>query len=257
MARYQVILAYDGTHFVGFQRQSYAGERMKSATRTVAARTVQGEIETALRQLGWQGSAILAAGRTDSGVHAGGQVIAFDLEWKHSPDELCQAMNAYLPADIAAQTVKVAQPGFHPRYDAVARHYRYHLFCQAQRDPLRERYAWRVWPAVDLNALQEVARLLIGKHDFKAFGAPLKQGSDTLRQVHQAEWQAGEMGLSFDIRANAFLYHMVRRLVFIQAQVGQGRLAVEDVRRGLETGETPLPGMAPANGLVLVEVTYP
>jgi tRNA pseudouridine38-40 synthase len=247
---------------VGFQRQALLDKRMGSAARTmvarsIATRTVQGEIETALCQVGWQGSTILAAGRTDTGVHAAGQVIAFDLEWKHSPDDLRQALNANLPADIAAQSVKLAQPGFHPRYDAVARHYRYHVFCQEQRDPLQERYAWRVWPVVELNALQEVARLLIGKHDFKAFGAPLRQGGDTLRQVYQAGWQPGEMGLSFDISANAFLYHMVRRLVFIQVQVGQGRLAVEDVGRGLETGETPLPGMAPAHGLVLVEVVYP
>jgi len=227
------------------------------AARSEATRTVQGEIETALRQVGWQGDAILGAGRTDTGVHAAGQVIAFDLEWKHSPDELCQALNAHLPADIAAQSVSLAQPGFHPRYDAVARHYRYHLYCQARRDPLRERYAWRVWPAVELNALQEAARLLVGKHDFRAFGAPLRQGGDTWRQVHQAEWRTGEVGLCFDISANAFLYHMVRRLVFIQVQVGQGRLAVEDVRCGLETGAAPLPGMAPAHGLVLVEVVYP
>jgi tRNA pseudouridine38-40 synthase len=151
----------------------------------------------------------------------------------------------------------LAEPGFHPRYGAVARHYRYHLFCQAQRDPLRERYAWRVWPAVELGALQDAARCLIGQHDFKAFGAPLRQSGSTVRTVLAAQWQACEMGLRFEIGANAFLYHMVRRLVFIQVQVGQGRLAVEDVRRGLETGETPLPGMAPAQGLELYEVVYP
>ena len=249
MARYQVILAYDGTHFVGFQRQSLSNGRQRS---------VQGEIEIALRRLGWQGSTLLAAGRTDTGVHAAGQVIAFDLEWKHSPDELRQALNAYLPVDIAAQAVRLAEPDFHPRYDALARHYRYHLYCQAIRDPLRERFAWRVWPAVELNALQEVARWLIGQHDFKAFGAPLRPESSTVRTVQAAEWRrSGEPGLSFDISANAFLYHMVRRLVFIQVQVGQGRLTVEDVRRGLETGEMPLPGMAPAHGLVLVDVVYP
>jgi len=249
MARYQVILAYDGTHFVGFQRQSLSNGRQRS---------VQGEIEIALRRLGWQGSTLLAAGRTDTGVHAAGQVIAFDLEWKHSSDELRQALNAYLPVDVAAQSARLAEPGFHPRYDALARHYRYHLYCQASRDPLRERFAWRVWPAVELNVLQEVARLLIGQHDFKAFGAPLRPESSTVRTVQAAEWRrSGESGLSFDISANAFLYHMVRRLVFIQVQVGQGRLAVEDVRRGLETGNMPLPGMSPAHGLVLVDVVYP
>jgi tRNA pseudouridine38-40 synthase len=245
MARYQIILAYDGTHFVGFQRQ-----------RAGSARTVQGEVETSLHQLGWQGRSILAAGRTDTGVHASGQVIAFDLEWQHSPGELCQALNASLPEDVAAQAVKPVQPGFHPRYDALARRYRYHLFCQVERDPLRERFTWRVWPAVELARLQAAATLMVGEHDFSAFGTPPRPNSSPIRAVWQAEWQQSDAGLRFEVTANAFLYHMVRRMVFIQVLVGQGKLALEDVRRGLETGISPAPGMAPAHGLMLTEVMY-
>ncbi len=118
MARYQVILAYDGTHFVGFQRQG-------------RSRTVQGVVEAALRQLGWQGRAILSAGRTDTGVHAAGQVIAFDLDWTHPEKELGRAINANLPQDVAVRSVAPASPDFHPRFDATARRYRYHLFCDA------------------------------------------------------------------------------------------------------------------------------
>jgi tRNA pseudouridine38-40 synthase len=165
-------------------------------------------------------------------------------------------LNAHFPADIAAQAVKPAQPDFHPRYDAVARRYRYRIFCQNERDPLRERYAWRVWPAAVLSDLQAAADLLPGQHDFSAYGTPPRPGSSTIRIVLRAEWQPCDLGLCFEITANAFLYHMVRRLVFTQVLVGQGRLRLADMRRGLETGETPVPGMAPAHGLVLAEVVY-
>lgn len=141
MARYQVTLKYDGTAFFGMQRQA-------------TTRTVQGEVEKSLKKIGWAGSSILAAGRTDAGVHASGQVIAFDFEWRHTSDDLRNALNATLPEDVAAGRVQTARDDFHPRYDALARTYRYQIFCQPVRDPLKERYAWRVWPQPDLDALQ-------------------------------------------------------------------------------------------------------
>ena len=147
MARYQVILAYDGTEFVGFQRQAQGKK----------SRTVQAAIETALRQIGWQGRAILAAGRTDTGVHAAGQVVAFDLDWSHGEQALLAALNANLPPDVAAQAAFERRADFHPRYDALSRSYRYSIFCRPLRDPLRERYAWRVWPAPELERLQASA----------------------------------------------------------------------------------------------------
>ncbi len=136
MARYQVILAYDGTDFAGSQRQA-------------KSRTVQGEFEKALQRLGWPGRSAMMAGRTDAGVHAAGQVAAFDFDWAHTPEELGRALNANLPADMAVHRVQAVPAEFHPRFDAASRRYRYRLFCRNSRDPLRERYAWRVWPAVD------------------------------------------------------------------------------------------------------------
>jgi tRNA pseudouridine38-40 synthase len=245
MARYQIILAYDGTEFAGFQRQE------------LTARTVQGEVEDALQRLGWTARTIYSAGRTDTGVHASGQVIAFDLDWKHSPEALCLALNANLPKDVAAQSATVAPDQFHPRYDATARRYRYNLFCQGLREPLRERFAWRVWPPVELERMQAAASLLPGSHDFAAFGAPLRPGGVTVREVWQASWQEnGGTGFCFEIQANAFLYHMVRRLVFLQVKVGQGSLAVEDFAQGLKTCQSQPSGLAPAHGLALVEVLY-
>ncbi len=244
MARYQVIIAYDGTLFEGFQRQAQS-------------RTVQREIETALRGLGWAGATILSAGRTDTGVHAAGQVIAFDLDWAHAPRDLCLALNAALPPDVSARTAGVAEEGFHPRFSAVGRRYQYRIYCQELRDPLKDRYAWRIWPAPEDLRLQAAAQAVIGTFDFAAFGAPPRPQGSTIRTVSQAVWRCEGNELIFEITANAFLYHMVRRLVFLQVQVGQGRMSVEQLVRGLECREVQMPGLAPACGLVLAEVMYP
>ncbi len=245
MARYQIILAYDGTGLSGSQRQA-------------TARTAQSEFERALRRIGWPGRSVLLAGRTDTGVHASGQVVAFDMEWNHPLDELVRALNSNLSAEMAVSAAKIVPDGFHPRFDATSRRYCYRLFCQPIRDPLRERFAWRLWPAVDGDALQETSRLLIGKHDFAAFGTPPRPGNSTVRTVMRAEWQNQGDEWTFDVQADAFLYHMVRRLVFVQAAVGQGKFPAQVVADMLEGRQRVVPvGLAPANGLTLVEVTYP
>ena len=246
MAHYQIILAYDGTAFQGYQRQK-------------SVRTVQGEVEAALRRLNWAGAAVTCAGRTDTGAHALGQVIACDLDWPHSENELGRALNALLPVDVAVRSVKLAEPGFHPRYSAKARTYQYHIYCQVDRNPLRERYAWRVWPEVELQLLQQAAQALVGNHDFAAFGKPPRPGGSTRRTVDAACWQPEAEGLQFEVTANAFLYHMVRRMVFLQVLVGQNHLSLHELA-GLVQAEgaaqMQTPGIAPAHGLVLAEVKY-
>jgi tRNA pseudouridine38-40 synthase len=222
------------------------------------ARTVQGVVEIALQQLGWQERTILAAGRTDAGVHASGQVIAFSLEWKASLGKLQAALNANLPQDVAISAVSEAKPNFHPRYDATARRYRYRIFCQEWRDPLRERYAWRVWPVVDLGLMQAAVQYLAGKHDFAAFGTPPRSGGSTIRTVYQAGWKAESLEMNFDILADAFLYHMVRHLVGVQVKIGQGKLPPDFLLELLNGGaKTPMQSLAPPQGLTLVEVVYP
>lgn len=255
MARYQVNLAYDGTGFRGFQRQriSRLGEPL----------TVQDWVEAALRQLGWQGRTILAAGRTDTGVHALGQVIAFDLDWTHSPEALQAALNAALPPEVAAWNIRLAGADFHPRFDALARCYRYRIFCQTVRAPLQERYAWRVWPPVDFGWLEQAAQKLSGKRDFAAFGKPPKREGSTVRTVYSAGWRKqpgahGETELVFEITANAFLQRMVRRLVHFQVAIGQGRMRVEELSRLLQAPpDYPVQGLAPPQGLTLAAVYYP
>ena len=244
MERYQIILAYDGTDFFGSQRQAKS------------RRTVQGELEEALRKMGWAESSVLMAGRTDAGVHASGQVAAFDLDWKHSLDALRNALNANLPADMSIGQVQIAPAKFHPRFDATARLYRYRLFCQRDRDPLRERYAWRVFPDVEGEILHSLAAMLPGKHDFSAFGSPPRAGGSTERHLMRASWQKQEDEWIFEVQANAFLYHMVRRLVLTQVVIAQKQIPAEKFARALAEQVEVTSGIAPPNGLTLVEVSY-
>jgi len=244
MALYQIKIAYDGTHFFGFQRQG-------------DARTVQLEIENVLRQFKWTGKSILCAGRTDTGVHASGQVITFELDWQHDLETLLKALNAKLPEDIAVDAVRVADDGFHPRYNAISRCYHYRIYCQPNRTPLRDRFAWRVWPPVFLAPMQQAAKSLLGTHDFSAVGAPTQKGGHTIRTIMEAEWtQIQTDEFLFSVRANAFLYHMVRRLVYLQVKIGQGLWDLEKFEQGVENQFQQLPGLAKPNGLILVEVKY-
>jgi len=249
MARYQIILAYDGTSFLGSQRQA-------------SSRTAQSELEKALRKLGWDGPTVYLAGRTDTGTHASGQVAAFDLDWGHGLENLQDALNSHLPRDIAVKDVKAATDGFHPRFDATSRLYRYRLFCASVRDPLRERYAWRVWPSVaDVTPL---ANIWPGTHDFAAFGTPPRSGGSTVRTVISASWQQQTDEWIFEIQADAFLYRMVRRLVYAQVAVGQARLSAKILVRALDersdirqAAQAQIPAsLAPACGLTLVKVRY-
>lgn len=245
MARYQIVLAYDGTNLWGSQRQ--AGRR-----------TAQGELETALRKLGWQGQSVLMAGRTDTGVHAAGQIAAFDLDWAHTPEELVRALNSHLPADLSVRAARVASDDFHPRFGALARRYRYRLYSQPTRDPLRERYAWRVWPAPQGERLHEAALPLPGTHDFAAFGTPPRPKSSTVRTVRLAEWTQYDDEWTFEVEADAFLYRMVRRMVYLQVAAAQGKFPPRALADLLAGRPVSVPaGLAPAQGLTLVAVTYP
>ena len=249
MARYQIILAYDGTDFFGSQRQA-------------SSRTAQSELEKTLCKLGWHGQTVYLAGRTDTGTHASGQVAAFDLDWSHGLEKLQDALNAHLPRDMAVREIKVVADNFHPRFDASSRCYRYRLFCANVRDPLRERYAWRVWPVVtDLAALADI---WLGRHDFAAFGTPPRSGGSTVRTVMSASWQQAGDEWIFEIQADAFLFRMVRRLVYAQVAVGQARLLASTLARALDDRsdirqevQNQIPAsLAPACGLTLVKVCY-
>jgi len=241
--RVRAVVAYDGTDYQGFQRQA-------------RGRTVQEVLERALERVTGERVALVAAGRTDAGVHAEGQVIGFDTAWRHPLDALQRALNAVLPADVAVREVAEAEAGFHPRYDARSRRYRYTVYNWPVRSPLVRRTSLHVPQRLDVGAMQEAARLLVGERDFATFGRPPK-GENTVRRVLQAEWSGSPPWLYFDIEANAFLYRMVRSLVGTMLQVGLGRMTVEAFGQALEAGERDRAGpTAPPHGLCLVEVKY-
>ncbi len=251
--RYRAIVAYDGTAYQGFQRLT---DRRPS---------VQGTIEAALTRINGQEVSILGAGRTDAGVHATGQVIAFNLVWKHDDWDLLRAINATLPTDIALQRLERVEMEFHPRYDAKSRTYQYFVYEAQIRQPMMARMAWWVRPPLhqrlDVDSMNWAAAKLLGNHDFATFGSP-PQGESTTRQVFQSEWQIevptqGTRLLSYCIEANAFLYHMVRSIVGALVEVGLQRLAIAEFIEAFQAKERGRIGrLAPPHGLTLTEVKY-
>jgi tRNA pseudouridine38-40 synthase len=241
--RIKAVIGYDGTGYGGFQIQDNAP-------------TIQAEIEGVLARLTGVSTRILAAGRTDAGVHAEGQVIAFDTGWRHSVEDLQRGMNALLPAQIAVFELQEAAPEFHPRFDALTRRYRYTIYRSAVRHPLYARTSLHLDRPLDVKAMNCAAKRLVGVHDFLAFGSP-PQGECSQREVIQAAWSQQDPWLWFDIEANAFLYRMVRMLVGTMLRVGEGTLTVEAFAGILETRDRGRAGPAvAAKGLCLRSVTY-
>lgn len=245
IATYKSIIAYDGTDFHGFQRQSSN------------QRTVQGEFEKALKTLGWRGRSLTAAGRTDAGVHAQGQVVAFPMDWNHKAERLSDALNANLPGDISVYQTEIAPEGFHPRFSAVRRRYHYRILLAPISDPFRERYASRIWPQPDWEIMSEVAAQFVGLHDFGAFGRAPQPGGATTREVFQARWHSDQDERRFVIEANAYLNKMIRRLVGAMLEVGTGRRDSGDVLKLLDDPASRWEGdLAPPRGLCLDGVIY-
>lgn len=240
-------VAYDGTEFFGFQRQANA-------------RTVQGEIETALEKVSGRPTSVTGAGRTDAGVHATGQVIVFESDWRHGMNALTKALNISLPEDVAVRDLAECSADFHPRFDAQSRMYEYTVIAGGVRQPLRRRTTWQLERKPEPAMMNSAAAHLVGSHDFAAFGsAPSgREEETTVREVLKAAWREdGRDGLVFTIEANAFLFRMVRRLVLALVRVGQGQLSANEFLGILESRDAQrIKGLAPACGLCLVNVTY-
>lgn len=242
--RYRATVSYDGTHYYGFQRQreEYV--------------TIQGELEKALYSICRQPVTITGSGRTDSGVHAIGQVIAFEAAWRHESDVLQRALNAKLPASIGITNLQTVLSDFHPRFSAKRRAYEYHVLVLPTRDPIQRLYKWRVRNPLDMVSMNEAASCLIGSQDFATFGQP-PQGVSTIREVFRAEWQSSANDLTFYIEANAFLYRMVRSIVGSLMFVGEGRWTVAEFEQALYSQKRGNAGKtAPPHGLFLTRVDY-
>ena len=233
------MVEYDGTDFAGFQVQP-------------DARTVQGELETALARLsGGERRPVDGAGRTDAGVHASGQVIAFTYAGRLTAPELGRALTALLPSDVAIRDVRRVPQGFHPRTAARYREYRYTVW-NGPRSPLRERQALGMRVPLDIAAMTRAGSVLEGRHDFTAFG-----GADRnpVRTVYAVRVNRTGRLVTIDVRADAFLRGMVRRMVAALLEVGLGKRDETDIRAALAARTPALAGAAaPAKGLCLRRV---
>jgi tRNA pseudouridine38-40 synthase len=237
--RFRATVEYDGTEFAGFQVQP-------------GVRTVQGELEAALARLnGGVRQPVDGAGRTDAGVHATGQVIAFTYTGALSAAALTEALNGTLPPDVAVRDVRRAAAKFHPRYAARYREYRYTVW-NGPRSPLRERTALRVRNRLDIDAMARAATAFEGRHDFSPFGGADPQ---PIRTVHAVRVRRTGDLVTIDVRANAFLRGMVRRMVAALLAVGSGKIREADVAAALQEGRPAFDGAAaPAQGLCLRRV---
>lgn len=237
-------LAYDGTLYCGFQRQR------------AELPSIQATIEQALTQVTGEQIPIIGAGRTDTGVHASGQVIAFDVTWKHTTEELLKAINIHLPNDIALQSLREVAESFHPRYAALSRTYLYRLYISPTRDPLRERYAWHRQLPLKVEAMQEAIQLLYGEHDFATFGTPPK-GENTVRVMTWTQIEVVRDELHVTLTANAFLKRMVRSIVGTLVEVGRGKMNVAEFTAAFRSANRKMAGTsAPPHGLTLTHVVY-
>jgi tRNA pseudouridine38-40 synthase len=237
--RFKATVEYDGTEFAGFQLQP-------------KARTVQGELEAALARLsGGIRQPVVGAGRTDAGVHATGQVIAFTYPGSLSVEALTEALIGTLPPDVAVRDLRRAPAEFNPRYAARYREYRYSIW-NGPRSPLRERTALWVRQDLDLDAMVQAATAFEGRHDFSAFGGADPQ---PVRTVHRLRIRRNGSLVTIDVRADAFLRGMVRRIVAAVLAVGRGQLDASAVPGLLTAREPALAGAAaPARGLCLRRV---
>lgn len=250
MRHLKITLAYDGTNYAGWQVQP-------------GRSTVQGVLEAALEEITGKRSRLLAAGRTDAGVHALGQVAGLRTESRLPVEVLCRALNARLPADVAVLEVEEVSPQFHPVGDVLRKHYRYVIHDGPIRDVFQFRYCWHFRRGrLDHEAMNRAAQALRGTHDFQGFqssGAPRK---GTVRTVFRLEVRRGRAGgpqhaVVIDLEANGFLYNMARAIVGTLVEVGRGARPESWPAEVLSAADRTVAGpTAPPQGLFLVAVHY-
>ncbi len=243
MGRIALGLAYAGQAFEGWQTQRHG-------------RTVQDVLEQSLSALAGQPIHTVCAGRTDTGVHATAQVVHFDTDIERPLQAWVRGTNAHLPGTVAVQWAVPVSDAFHARFSAQSRSYQYRIYCARQRHPLVRQAAWCMY---DLNipAMQEAARGLVGTHDFSAFRAAQCQAASPVRELMAFEISQSGPYVIFDIRGNAFLHHMVRNLVGSLVEIGLGRKPVDWLVQVLDSKNRSLAARTyPPEGLTLVGVGY-
>ena len=256
MRTLKLTIAYEGTAYVGWQRQPNGS-------------SIQGSLEAALVEIERAPVAVVGAGRTDAGVHAVGQVASVRLRHQIAPEALVRALNARLSPDIRVVAAEVGPEGFHARFDATAKTYRYRLLHGAVISPFERRYGWYVGEPLDHERMADVARVLVGEHDFAAFRATGSSSRSTVRTLFEltvsraprdpwsVDGSAGAAVTLIEARGGGFLRHMVRVIVGTLVEVGRGRRDRRAVDRALRSGDRGSAGQtAPPQGLFLMRVEY-
>jgi tRNA pseudouridine38-40 synthase len=242
---HKLTVAYRGTDFSGWQRQA-------------AKRTVQGCIEVALEKIWGAKISLQGSGRTDTGVHALGQVASFNAPRRHAAADLQRALNANLPRDVRIVTCRLVPPAFHARFDARGKTYRYLIWNRLVQDPFTLDTHWHVPRPLDLPAMRRAARQLLGRHDFASFTSnPGYERESTVRTMRRVSLVRDGSALVFHFTADGFLYRMVRNLVGALVKVGLAKITVDDFGKILQAqSRSAAPETAPACGLYLMNVTY-
>ncbi len=255
MKKVRLLLRYDGTGFSGWQVQP-------------GRVTIQGLVEAGVERITGGRTRVLAAGRTDAGVHALHQVASFGTDSHHPPEVFQRALNGMLPEAIRVCAADYAPDDFHPRYSAKAKRYFYLIDCSAQGNPFAARYSYHYRWALDRDSMARAASFLVGRHDFSSFRAAGCGAKTTVREIFGIEVEETErldfltvsLGGPFiriTIEADAFLRHMVRNITGTLIDVGRGRLAPADVKAILEARDRRLAGpTVPGRGLFLEKVYY-
>ncbi len=249
MRRILIKVAYDGTDFHGWQLQP-------------GVRTVESELNAAIKALTGEEIAVTGASRTDAGVHSMGNVAVFDTESTIPADRFCPALNTYLPEDVKVTESFEVKPDFHPRKVNCRKTYEYRILCSRVPDPLRRRNTWQIPYALDVGKMQEAAKYLIGEHDFASFCCVRTQAESTVRTVFDIEVTgkdntAASKEITIRVTGNGFLYNMVRIIAGTLVEVGAGKKEPEWVKEALEKADRTEGGpTAPPQGLVLKEIIY-
>lgn len=237
---------YDGSAFHGWQVQP-------------DRRTVQGDLEAALSRLADRPCSVMGSGRTDSGVHATGQVAAVDMPASWNAEALRSSLNSILPRDVWIETATETTADFHPRYDALRRTYRYDVgLCAESRSPFHVRWCWPLAEALERDLLDTASTAIIGRHSFQRFAKSGQPERGFECHIIAAAWAHIPLGIRFTITADRYLHHMVRYLVGTMVDIGRGRREPKDIARLLsDDADLTTSPPAPAEGLFLVRVEYP
>ncbi len=243
---FKLIIEYDGTCYCGWQRQPNG-------------RTVQQEIETALRRMTGAPVTLIGSGRTDAGVHALGQVANFVCDTSIGAQAFQKGLNSMLPDDIVIRACERVPPGFHARFDAQSKTYRYTIRNGPLPAAIGRQYEWWIRTPLDVPAMTAAAAHFIGKKDFKAFEGAGSPRAHTIRHVIQAAVNAmADDRIVIEIAAEGFLRHMVRNITGTLVAVGKGMHAADQIPALLAARDRgQIPATAPAQGLCLMRVVYP